>query len=313
MSYPKIAIIVLNWNGWQDTIECLGSLAKIDYPDYQLIVVDNGSTDDSVSRIKQWAADSLPVIKLLELKENLGYAKGNNEGIRYAAKDKDVEYILILNNDTVVKKDFLGKLMEGFDAGDNVALVGPKILDHKSGSFQPTAQTGRLNLLSCILYCTPLKAFAINNPLRRIFPRNDGRTRKVYAISGSCMLFRKAALIEIRMFDENTFLGWEEYIIAEKLNKKGYRTNYDGGSEIYHKWGRSTKKMESAAKAIAFIKSGNYFIENYLRMPTYQISILRLTQLLIYSIICSFNGSYRRNYPDLVRAILNRQANCGKR
>jgi len=303
MSFPKIAIIVLNWNGWHDTIECLGSLAKIDYPNYQIIVVDNGSTDNSVPRIKQWASDSLPGMKLIELKENLGYAKGNNEGIRYAAKDKGIEFILILNNDTVVKEDFLNKLMEGFDAGDNVALVGPKILNYEKTDYLRSEVYKRPGFFAMLIFFSPLKNLFSRLPLLYLKqPKNDD-PRKVYAISGSCMLFRKTAMQDIGGFDEATFLGWEEFIIAEKMKRKGYSTLLAPKSIIYHKWGRSTAKIDPADKMISFLKSEKYFQRNYLHLPSFQYGILNTINLFIFVLYSIVNADYRKNLIKIIYAM----------
>src|SRR3990167_5910342 len=101
---PKIFVIILNWNGKEDTLACLESLEKVNMP-YSLIVVDNGSNDDSVLAIR----NTYPDIILLENRKNLGYAEGNNVGIRWALKN-GADYLLILNNDTIVDPNIL----EGF-------------------------------------------------------------------------------------------------------------------------------------------------------------------------------------------------------
>src|SRR5512141_114352 len=93
--WPRVAIIVLNWNGWRDTIECLESLQRLTYPNYQVVVVDNGSTDNSVEHIRK----AYPRVRLLETGKNLGWSGGNNIGIKYAL-GQETEYIHLLNNDT---------------------------------------------------------------------------------------------------------------------------------------------------------------------------------------------------------------------
>ena len=92
MKHNKVFIIVLNWNGKKDTLECLESVRKIDYPNFDAIVVDNGSSDDSVEAIQK----EFPEVKVLETGKNLGYAAGNNAGIRYALKHQ-ADHILLLN------------------------------------------------------------------------------------------------------------------------------------------------------------------------------------------------------------------------
>ena len=103
--HPLVAIIILNWNGKHLLRTCLSSLFKLtDYPNYKVIVVDNGSTDGSVEYVKK----HFPKADILALDKNYGYAKGNNEGIKYALKKYNPDYVLLLNNDTkIIQKDWL--------------------------------------------------------------------------------------------------------------------------------------------------------------------------------------------------------------
>jgi len=174
----KVAIIILNYNGWKDTIECLESLRKIDYPDYLTIVVDNGSSDGSIEKIKSWAegkletnseyvkyaAQNKPIyvveyekeiaekggidkfeselqkyspnrkIVLIKNNKNLGFSGGNNVGAKYAIQ-RNVKYIILLNNDTIIIDiDFMNKIIDAFRYDDNIFVVGPNIVNF-SGSF----------------------------------------------------------------------------------------------------------------------------------------------------------------------------------
>lgn len=97
----KIIVIVLNWNNAPDTLECLASLEKIDYSNYEIILVDNGSTDDSIAKIRT----QYPHLYILENRENLGYAEGNNRGLCESLK-RGGELLLLLNNDTIVSPIF---------------------------------------------------------------------------------------------------------------------------------------------------------------------------------------------------------------
>ena len=103
---PLIYIIILNWNGLQDTLECLGSILKMDYPNFRVVVVDNNSTDNSVDIIRK----AHPQVSLIENKENLGYTGGNNTAMRYAMQHS-ADYVWLLNNDTTVEADTLSKLV----------------------------------------------------------------------------------------------------------------------------------------------------------------------------------------------------------
>jgi GT2 family glycosyltransferase len=107
MDFPLVYVIVINWNGYDDTVECLLSLFKMDYPNYRIVVVDNGSVDDSL-RLENFSDR----ITLLKSETNLGYAGGNKLGMRHALAN-GIEYVGLWNNDTVVPPDALAKLVTG--------------------------------------------------------------------------------------------------------------------------------------------------------------------------------------------------------
>ena len=119
---PRVIIIVLNWNRRDDTLACLASLSELDYPSYEIIVIDNGSGDDSVSAIRA----SFPRLTLAETGENLGYVGGNNLGLGYA-KAVRADYALLLNNDTEVAPDFVRILVDAAQVEPAIGIAGPTI------------------------------------------------------------------------------------------------------------------------------------------------------------------------------------------
>ncbi|MDW8091366.1 MAG: glycosyltransferase family 2 protein, partial [Meiothermus sp.] len=122
MKHPSsqlVYVIVLNWNGWKDTIECLSSLRHSDYPNYEIVVVDNNSEDDSVVRIRE----AHPQVPIIQAEDNLGFAGGNNLGIRYALS-KGAEFVWLLNNDTKVMKNTLSSMVELAMRNPDVGVVG---------------------------------------------------------------------------------------------------------------------------------------------------------------------------------------------
>ena len=154
----KVSIIVLNWNGWENTIECLESIYRINYLDYEIILVDNNSQDDSIKKIKQrwgkrvkcveYSKDELESGKYLGIKKklsylpsnkklfilkndkNYGFAEGNNIAIRQIIKEDNSKYILLLNNDTVVDKNFLNELIKVAESKKSVGVVGGVIYNY---------------------------------------------------------------------------------------------------------------------------------------------------------------------------------------
>jgi len=119
---PLVFIIVLNWNGKDDTLECLGSLQQLDYPNFETVVVDNGSTDGSEDVIRS----AFPSVNFIQTGRNLGYAGGNNVGIKHALSH-GADYVWLLNNDTTVDPNALTALVETAQADPKIAVVGSKI------------------------------------------------------------------------------------------------------------------------------------------------------------------------------------------
>ena len=298
-----VAIVILNWNGWKDTIECLDSLKGIDYSNYKVVIVDNKSTDGSVDKINEYITNS-PNIKLIKLDINYGYAKGNNIGIKYAIEQYNPEYVLILNNDTTVTPDFLRPLARLLEGNPKAGLAGPKIVDYYSKVHWQGFAPERLNIFTILMFFTPLYRIFIKSPLINKYLVSGTSPIKVYGIPGCCLLFKTKSIQQIDLFDENTFLGSEEYIIAEKLLKVGYETYVVPQSIVYHKVAQSAEKLEPVEKTIAFLKSERYFHKHYLKLPNYQRVIIVLVRIFIYGIISILNKSYRKGLLKLIKAMI---------
>lgn len=296
MGLPLVKIIILNWNGWRDTIECLESLCKINYPSYQVVVVDNGSTDDSASRIKRWAKENGKPLEVLEIKENLGFARGNNVGIKYVIGNENPEYILILNNDTTVERDFLKAMVSEIKRLPNAALCAPQVKDYYRKKLWQKPIKHRLNTLTYLLFATQLYRFTTK------FIRYDlTRPSQIYTAPGCCLLIGSEAFERIGLFDEHTFLGWEEFIIAERLMQNGYRSYYVPQSIIYHKVGKSTDRIGSLAKTKIFLQSEAYFQTKILKFNKVQIVIIKMIRFLIYTFMLLLEKDRRMTFPELFR------------
>jgi len=121
--WPLVYIVVLNWNGWRDTLECIESLRSLTYPNYRIVIVDNGSANDSEARIRA----AHPDIPFLQTGRNLGFAGGNNVGIRYAL-ERDADYLWLFNNDALARPDALTALVERAESDPRIGFVGSKVL-----------------------------------------------------------------------------------------------------------------------------------------------------------------------------------------
>lgn len=272
-----VSIIILNWNNEKDTSECLDSLSKIDYPNYRIILVDNGSTDGSPDNLKE----KFPYVELIRNSENLGFSRGNNIGIRQAG---DSDFILILNNDTTVAPNFLSLLVECLRKNEKAVLAAPQVLDYYTKKFWQRPIPWRLNVFTYIIWATQLYRF-----FSRFISLPADCLSKIYAAPGCCLLIRKQAFETIDCFDENTFLGWEEFILAEKFLQNGGLSYFVPKSRIYHKVGRNTVKIGALKKIRAFSLSEAYFQKKILHLGFFSCHFLRYVRILIYSFILLYS------------------------
>ncbi len=256
MSIPKVSIIILNWNGWQDTLECLDSLAKITYPNYDVVIIDNGSVNKSAKKIKNWINTHKSVIsyKLLVNSRNAGFAGGNNVGIKYALAN-NANYVLLLNNDTLVAPDFLNKLIKAGDSDKNIGIIGPKIYfaSEKNkiwfgGGYFSWFGGGK-----------HLEYEKIDKK-----PSND-KIKEVDYMTGCCFLIKRETIEKIGLMNENFFLYYEDTEWSLRARKNGYKIIYEPNSHIWHKVSRSV--MPKSNPAVYYYHIRNALLLSKLRAP----------------------------------------------
>jgi len=217
----KFALVVLNWNNAKDTLECLQSIEKIDYPNYQVIVIDNGSTDNSVSQIKT----QFPKHVLIETKENLGYAEGNNRGIAEVQKQK-ADLIFLLNNDTIVSPQLLKEIAKAAIAHPKAGAFGPKIyfydepatIWYAGGGVDP--KTGRCFHVGC-------GSADFDSRYRQL--------KQTDYICGCALAIRSQVLQEVGPFSSEFFLLWEEIDWCYRMRQKGYNCLFVPRAKLWHK------------------------------------------------------------------------------
>jgi len=224
IDFPKVGIILLNWNGEEDTVNCLSSLKYIDYPNYEIVLVDNGSQDGSPDRIKA----KFPEITLIKNKENLGFAEGNNVGIRRLLQDK-TDYFLLLNNDTVVDKNFLREMVSAFDRDPKIGMAGPKIyymhdrdrIWYAGGDFRKiSGRTYHIGQMQ----------------------KDKGQFdefKEVGFITGCALLVKREVVDKIGLLDKDYFNNYEDVDWSARAKAAGYKLMYVPTSVIWHKFAAS--------------------------------------------------------------------------
>jgi GT2 family glycosyltransferase len=220
-AWPEVAIIVLNWNGGDDTLACLESLARLDYPAFKVVVVDNGSSDDSVLAVRE----RFPKVTLIENGENLGYTGGNNVGFRYALAQR-VDYVLPLNNDTEVSPDFLRFLVEAAEADAAVGVAGPTIYYHDEPQVIWSAG-GAIDWRRGQTWMVGL-----NEPERGQFGQEP---REVEFVTGCALLVKRAVLERAGLLDERFFAYYEEAEWCVRARRAGFKIVHVPQARIWHK------------------------------------------------------------------------------
>lgn len=228
-----VFIIVLNFNGKDDTVACLQSIEKLDTRNLKLevVVVDNGSEEEF----------NPPVggskIKVIKNKENLGYAGGNNVGIKYALKH-GADYVVILNNDTIVDKDLVAELLKTAQSDDRVGIVAPKIYFAKGYEFHKDrykeSEQGKV-----IWYAGGMMDLAnVLGSHRGVDEVDEGqyeRGEETDFASGCCLLVSKALFENVGLFDEKYFLYYEDSDLSERAKRAGFTIMYIPRAVLWHK------------------------------------------------------------------------------
>lgn len=229
-------IVLINWNGADDTIECLRSLEKA-HGDFMVVIADNGSSDDSIRRIGEVLPELSYKADLLPLGHNWGFASGNNRAIRYALKYNPDSFML-LNNDTVVEPDFLERLQLYRKQHPDVRILGPMIC-YWSDRNRIWSCGGRLT-------------FGSRKALFRNCTTDSMESRDPIPVSfiSGCALFADASLVgpDRNLLTERFFFGEEDFEFAHRMRCQGERMAILPESIIYHKVGSSAGKMSHRAK-----------------------------------------------------------------
>jgi GT2 family glycosyltransferase len=223
IAHPKVSIIVLTWNQRDLTLDCLESLADLDYPANRLeiLVVDNGSVDGTVQAIRS----SFPDVCVLENGENLGYAKGNNVGIRQALA-QGVGYVCILNNDVTVAPDFLIPLLAALEGFDGAGVATPLLAD--------MANTDRVWALGAAVDRRTGTVTRLHAGTQVHDWKVDGSI-EVDVASGAAMLARRQVFEDVGLLDEAFCLYYEETDWCLRVRRAGYRILAVPSSVVWHK------------------------------------------------------------------------------
>lgn len=268
MNSPKLFAIIPNWNTKELLRNCLNSLRNSDYGDFEIIVVDNASSDGSVKMVK----NEFSRVHLIQNQQNLGFAKAVNQGINFClsfqpsredftgnAANTTNPYFLLLNSDTLVEKNSISLLVDFLEKNPKVGIVGPK-LKNADGSWQSSARNFP-NVFTHFVEILGLTKRISQLPLAKLFFRNYymlweyPKSQKVDWLMGAALMVRAEAVREVGLMDEYYFMYGEEMDWQYQFAKKGWEIWYYPEAEITHLGGKSTEKVKE--------KSLKWQLENF--------------------------------------------------
>lgn len=246
MAAKRVAVIVLNWNGFDDTARCVRSVLRSGYPGVVPVVVDNASPDGSGERL----AAAFPGVEVLRAERNLGYAGGNNLGLRRAL-ELGAEYLFVVNNDTEVPPDCIGALVEAMESDPRIGQAGPKVHD---------ATTGRIGCVGGEI------RWADAEPRQIGCGEPDAgqytAVAEVGYVPGTAVMVGRAALEQAGPMPEQYFLYFEDTAWSLRFRAAGWKTVVVPGASITH-WESSSTGKDSPMKLYYYVRNNLYFIRDY--------------------------------------------------
>jgi GT2 family glycosyltransferase len=266
---PLVYVVVLNWNGCQDTLECLRSLYNSDYPNFRGLLVDNGSIDGTVEA----AGREFPDIEILKNESNLGYAEGNNVGLRYA-NEHGADFFFVLNNDTVIEPSTITKLMNVAKQLTEPCILGPIIFQYSSPQ---KVAVGISNWNSA----------AARFETIRDFDYETSRVIHTAFASGCALFFSKEVLQRCGFFDERFFLFWEDTDWCIRAARKGCRSCIVTAARIRHKESRSFLRTTRKTYHYYLFRNKLLWMEKNLSGREWRKGMLRNLYHLILPLISS--------------------------
>lgn len=216
--FPMVSIITINYNQAVVTCEFLESIQKITYPNYEVVVVDNASPTDNPSSIKE----NYPFVRFIKSDVNLGFAGGNNLGVRESKGD----YLLFINNDTEVEPDFLQAMITKFQEDKSIGMMSPKIRFHHTPDM---IQYAGYNPMSTYT----MRQFAIG--YKQIDKGQFDEPCFTDSVHGAAMMVPRKVIEEVGMMSEVFFLCYEELDWCVRIKKAGYKVFYQPKSLVFHK------------------------------------------------------------------------------
>lgn len=264
-----VSILILNYNGKEYLKDCLTSVLSQTFSDFEVILFDNCSTDGSVEHVKENFSDSR--IKIISSKTNLGFAGGNNAALKYAKGDM----IVLLNNDTVVDKDWLGELVMCLNESENAGMVQSLVITEGIPK-KYYDKNGTINLFG--------------HNIMEVFDINENGIGEIFQVNGCSLIIKRELLNKLGgLFPDEYFAYAEDTYLSFKVKFAGYNIYHNAKSIVQHKGGATMSKYRG--EFITFYQERNrllnfllFFSDNF-RIKYYPLMLYNLFLKLFYGVI----------------------------
>lgn len=318
----KTALVILNYNNAEDTINCIESVERHNTAPVKIIVVDNGSTKarvavkldsymrsrfrDRYTRIKEGAEITWPYLNyatLLISKRNDGYARGNNKGLLLADADPEIDEIMILNNDILFIEDIIPELLRRKAQLPDCAVISPTLLTRDRKTYD--INCARLSVKTSVMtwnnflhYFHRLGGKDYTDYMRWRYLLLDSRNDNadIFPIelpSGSCMLINKQVFKSVDWFDPNTFLYYEEDILHKKFAAIGKRSYLVRNLQCVHLGAASTARVKNALINRAALESQMYYVDRYSGSRKLTKAIFKLSARFYWGTLCAQKWTFK--------------------
>ena len=283
MAKPLVSIIIPTYqNGLPHVKKCLASLSKVNYSNFEVILVDNGSTDNTVkviqkSKFQVKSQNYKSKVKIIRYKENVGFCRGNNQ----AAKVARGKYILLLNNDTVATPNFLTILVDDLEKDKSIGVVQPKIRQ----------LLNKDKLDACCSFLTSTGFLYHYGYSQKQSDKNYNKRLFMYSAKGACFLTRKSLIDKIGLFDEDYFAYFEESDFCHRVWLSGFKVLYEPSAEIFH-LGGTEKRVSSIIQFHSYKNRIATYIKNFESDTLFNILSVHIFMCLGIAIAYLMRGKF---------------------
>ena len=272
----KLAFVILNFGTYTETTDCVSSIVEhIDIDDYKIVIVDNGSKDDSYNQLQNKYLSNAGV-DVISTGENLGFARGNNVGIKYVNENYSPDFVVVLNSDIeLFQNELYARLLteyehSHFGVWGPMMIIGTARCDDSPWAPMTLAQAQEQLVLYEKNYnqlkCLPYFSYRVVKKISSVFTAGQKGQRKHedfwryqtdVELQGAFLVFSKEVLQHIKGFDPRTFLYYEEQLLYLAVKRAGMKMVYDPRYAVYHKDGVSTKKIKRSKSKMLFLQQCN--------------------------------------------------------